>query len=165
MRHAILIIMFIAPFLSKEQIIEPPSSPPKTTLIGSVNRDEKLIAEFYFYFERPSRQPQIRPSKPDTTFALRFRNYKYPDKNIYSTVEFGANGGKKDSIYYAFKSVFKNETKDNSSYSTTFTLNYGDIIQIKPYKKDNSYYSELDFKESYIQMTEAEVDQLFHKSK
>lgn len=164
MKQMLIIILLLFPFISKAQEIAAPTPVPKTTMVGSVMRDEKLVAEVY-YFEKESKEKSSIALKYDTTFALRFKNYKNSSIDYFPTIEFNQKNGKEDSIYNALKSTFTNRNKNNPGYSVTFILNYGDIIQIKPYKNHNLYFCELAFKNYYIRLTETEVDNLFHKIK
>jgi hypothetical protein len=165
MRQTTIIIAMLVPFISKAQDFSAPRSAPKTTIVGNVVRDGKLVAEVYYYFEEKSKEVKSIALKYDTTFAIRFKNYKNTDQDYFPTVEFNQTGGKADSIYNGLKTTFTNKNKDNPNYSITFILNYGDRIELKPYKTDNLYFCELDFKDYYIRLTETEVDNLFHKTK
>jgi hypothetical protein len=165
MRQSTIFILLLIPFFAKAQEFAASPTSQKTTTVGNIIRDRQLVAEFYYYFEHQSIEVESETLKYDTTYAIRFKNYKYPDQNNFMTVEFNQTRGKADSIYDALKIMFKDENKDNASYSVTFILNYGDTLQIRPYKNDNLYFCELDAKDAYIRLTEIEVDKLFHKIK
>ncbi len=145
------------------QVIAPPSSSPETTTIAQVAAEGKLVAEFYYLAPGEKSIGSPRAIKYDTIFAIRFLNFKSLPVARYVTLEFNKSRIETDSLYRLLKTVFLDKNKDDSNYSISLTFNDGDMLQAKPYKKDNSYLCELSFNDAYCRLSESNIDDLFKK--
>lgn len=99
----------------------------------------------------------------DTAYTLRFRNAKYTKIISTEAVLFNSDGNAVNGLYQAFKSVFKDENKNNKDYLIHFTIGK-DVVAISTYKNMGITQAMFLVKDAHFAITEKQVDKLFGKN-
>lgn len=144
-------IICLLPTLTKSQIGTPKKSLPTTT-VGKIAPLGSFIAELSYQFDGT-----------DTTYTLRFQNAKYTRITAIESVSFNSEGNAIDGLYQAFKTVFKDENKNNKDYLIHFTIGK-DVAAISTYKNMGITQAMFLVKEAHFALTEKQIDKLFDKN-
>lgn len=100
----------------------------------------------------------------DTVYTLSFQDNRFTQITSIKSVSFNSDGDALNSVYFIFKSVFKDENKKNKDYNVTFNLGQK-TVQVTNSRMMGITYVRLLVDNSYsIPLLESQVDKLFGKN-